>query len=393
MKYNFDEIVDRKLPDVAKWCLLEKNYGNTNAWPMWVADMEFATPKPIIEALKERAARGDFGYTERTDTFPAALKGWIERRHGYTINPDWVCFSPGIVPALNVFVQAVTNPGDSVIVMRPVYSPFSDGIVNNGRKVSVNSMIETDGVYTIDFDDLEKRAADPYTKLMFLSNPHNPVGRVFTKDELQKIGDICLKNDVVIISDEVHSDFVYDGHKHIPFTSVDSRFEQNAVLTYAPSKTFNLAGLQTSAIVIPNPKLRAEFTAQLTRNRVYHIPTFGKVAFETAYNECDDYADQLADYVYKNYLHFCEYLAKNMPLLSLSPMEGTYLAWMDCRKLNLTEEELNHFFVFEAEVAGDNGIWFGDEAAGFMRLNIASSREFNLVGYDRIKKAYDKAGF
>ncbi|HWR31626.1 MAG TPA: aminotransferase class I/II-fold pyridoxal phosphate-dependent enzyme, partial [Negativicutes bacterium] len=279
MKYNFDEVINRKNTQSSKWDNVGDRVGNANALPMWVADTDFRCPQPVVDAVKARAEHMIYGYPYTVPEFKESTINWIRKRHGWEIDPDWIVFATGIVPVFNTMIQAFTEVGDEVIIQRPVYHPFGFAIVDNDRVISDNSLIYEDGRYRIDFEDLERRAASPKAKLMILCNPHNPVGRIWKKEDLVQIAEICLRNDIILISDEIHSDLIFSGYKHIPIASLNERYAMNTVTCYAPSKTFNIAGLRSSGIVVPNPKLRKGLEKQFKKNRsiqqnVFALPSY-----------------------------------------------------------------------------------------------------------------------
>lgn len=390
MIYNFDEVINRKGTISSKWDDVGNRVGNPDALPMWVADMDFRSPQPVIDAMVRRAESGIYGYPYMIPKFSEVTQGWVKRRHGWAIDTGWVIFAASIIPAIFNAVQAFTEPGDKVILQRPVYYPFSYAIENNGREISNNSMIEANGEYKVDFEDLERRCADPKAKLFLLCNPHNPLCKVYTREELQRIGDICRKHNVIIFADEIHSDFIFTGHKHVPIASISPEIADVTITAIAPSKTFNLAGMRSACLIIPNPKLRQTMSKKFMDNRSALIPTFGLDAYIAAYENGDEYVDQLVPYIEANAAYLDAYLKENMPKIKLTPPQGTYLMWLDCRELGLSNEALDHFFTFEAAVALDKGYWFGDEGSGFMRMNIACPHATLQEALKRIQAEYDK---
>ena len=292
MKYNFDRIIDRFGTNSVKWDkhFLKEKFETDDILPLWVADMDFQCPKPVIDALKRRAADEIFGYSlYKTPTYLDAVSNWMKRRHGWKIDSEWIIFSPGIVPAIYMIVQTFTNVGEKVIIQPPVYYPFFSAVENNGRILLTNQLQYENRRYTFDFDDFEAKAKDPLTKLFILCSPHNPVGRVWTEKELRRLGDICLENDVLIISDEIHHDLILSGYKHTLFSTISEDFEKNTIMCTAPSKTFNIAGLKTSNIIIPDEKMRESFSNTISkRNSVMSPNPFGIVALIDAYNEGEE---------------------------------------------------------------------------------------------------------
>ncbi|WP_372370517.1 MalY/PatB family protein [Candidatus Uabimicrobium sp. HlEnr_7] len=378
MKYNFDKSVARYNTESMKWDHMGKIFpvfANKDLLPLWVADMDFQCAPPIKEAIQKRVDHNVWGYTICGDDYYEVVTQWMSRRHDWHIDKNSIVYSRGIVPALSFFVQTFTNPGDSVIIQRPVYYPFTAVVENNGRHVANNTLVYKDSKYTIDFVDLEKKAQDATTKLMFLCSPHNPVGRVWLPEELEKIGDICINNDVVLVSDEVHGDLVFNGHKHFPITKVSKKFEKNTIICTAASKTFNLAGMHTSNIVIPNKKLRDNYT-RTAFDKCFQLDAnpIGIEATKAAYLYCEDWLNELLVYVENNMKYVAQFCKENIPGVSLVPPEGTYLAWLDFSALNITKEQLTNLIVDQCQIALDEGYFFGDEGIGFERMNVACPR-------------------
>lgn len=388
MKYDFDEVINRKNTQSSKWDNVGTRVGNPDALPMWVADSDFRCPQPIVDAIKKRAEHEIYGYTYILPEFRDATIHWVLKRHGWHLKPEWIVFCTGVVPVLNTMIQAFTGPGDEVIIQRPVYHPFIHAIIDNNRVVSSNSLLCYKGKYSIDFSDLEKRAQSKKAKLMFLCNPHNPVGRVFTKEELVRIEEICLQNNIILISDEIHSDLIYEGHKHVSVASLNERYLSNTVTCFAPSKTFNVAGLRASGIVVPNPEIRRGLEKQFVRNRSVQQNIFGLPGYIAAYNECEDYLEQLICYLQCNVDFLDSFLKKNMPKIKLVYPEATYLMWMDCSELGLCSDELADFFINKSLVAINRGDMFGPEGASFARLNIACPRLTLKQALNQIQQQY-----
>ena len=379
MKYNFDQVVDRQHSHSFKWQL-----GGRDVLPMWIADMDFQAPKPVMDAIIKRAEHGIYGYSMPEDGFFDAVINWQKKRHGWNIDKDWITFCPGIVPGLNMLVRAMTHPGDKVIVQTPVYYPFFDAILNNGRQFEKNPLILENGKYRMDYVDLQKRAEDPRAKAIILCSPHNPVGRVWSRDELRQLGQICLENDIIVISDELHCDLVFKGHQHIPFAAISTEFAENSVTCIAPSKTFNLAGLQTSTLVIPNESIRNLF---LNGSIFKRTNPFGIVALEAAYTHGEAWLDQLKDYLEDNIRYLCEFVKDRLPGIGVIKPEGTYLVWMDFRSLALDNAALEDFMLNKAGIWLDEGHIFGKEGDGFERINVACPRSILEQGLIRIETA------
>ncbi|MBW2060275.1 MAG: PatB family C-S lyase [Deltaproteobacteria bacterium] len=386
MKYDFDKIIDRRNTSCAKWDAVEPLYGDKEVLPMWVADMDFKAPPPVIEALKKQADHGIFGYTFKPLSYYEPLLRWLERRQGWKVEKEWLTYSPGVVTALNVCVLALTQPGDKIILQPPVYYPFFRVVLNNGRQVVNNPLKFENGRYLMDFDDLDKRISSR-TRLMIISSPHNPVGRAWEQEELVRLGQFCLKNDIVLISDEIHSDLIYPGHKHIPTASISEELSLKTITCVAPSKTFNLAGLKTSVIIIPDPKLRQRFNIMLGNIGIGMDNSFGLVALESAYQYGEEWLDQLLEYLRQNMEFSISYFEEKIPQIKVIRPEATYLLWLDCRKLGLNNEELKKFMIKKAKVGLDDGPPFGPGGEGFQRMNIACPRAVLEQGLKRIESA------
>lgn len=388
MKYNFDEIVARKGSNSYKW---DSNQ-DPDLLPMWVADMDFKTAPPIIEALANRVQHGVFGYAKVPDAYYDAVTSWFNRRHQFSIERDWMIYTIGVVPAISAIILAMTQPGDKVLLQEPVYNCFFSSIRNNQCQAVSNDLVYSDGKYSIDFEDLEQKAADPGVKLMLLCNPHNPAGRVWTKEELEKIGEICFRNQVLVVSDEIHCDLVYPGHKHIPFASLGQQFLENSVTCIAPSKTFNLAGLQVANIVAFNPEYRKRIDKAININEVCDISPFAVEALIAAYTQPDSeiWLDELRAYLWTNYQLVTDFFTTNLPQFPVLPLEATYLVWIDTGILNKSSEELIQYMVENEHVRPNEGNAYGKAGEGFIRLNIACSKQVLQEGLNRMKKAFDE---
>ena len=379
MKYNFDQVIDRRNFHSLKWQL-----GGRDVLPMWVADMDFQAPKSIMDAVINRAKHGIYGYSMPEDGFFDAVINWQKKRHGWDIKKDWITFCPGIVPGLNMIIRAMTHPGDKVIVQPPVYYPFFDVILNNGRQIEKNSLKLENGQYRMDFDDLQKKAKDPRSKAIILCSPHNPVGRVWSRDELTRLGQICLENDVLVISDELHCDLVFKGYTHVPFATISDEFAQHSVTGVAPSKTFNLAGMQTSTLIIPNKGIQNLYL----NGSIFRLTNpFGIVALEAAYTHGEEWLDQLMDYLHGNILYLCEFVKKHLPRIDVIKPEGTYLVWMDFRSLELDSAALEDLMLNKAGIWLDEGYIFGKEGDGFERINVACPRSLLEKGLLKLENA------
>jgi len=387
MKYNFDEVIDRKNTNSIKFDWLEKNFGSSDMLPMWIADMDFKCPKPIVDALIKRAKHGIYGYSERGDSYFQSIIDWNKRRNNWELKKEWILFTPGVVPALNLLVRTFSFPGDKVIVQNPVYYPFDAAILNNGRRVQYNLLKYENNRYIMNYKDLEEKAKDPRVKLLVLCSPHNPIGRVWTKEELTKLGEICIENNIIVISDEIHSDLILKGYKHTPFASISEKFAQHSVTCTAPSKTFNLAGLQTSNIIIPNEHLRTYFSQTLESNAIMKPNAFGIVALKTAYNEGEEWLEQLLEYLNKNVCFIEEFIKEKMPEVKFIRPEGTYLAWLNFTALGKDEKELETIMHKKAKIALDEGYVFGKGGERFERINFACPRSILEEALNRIEKA------
>jgi len=389
MKYNFDEIIDRAKYHSAKWDELETTFGviSKDVLPMWIADMEFRSPQPVIEAIKKANEHGIYGYTSRPLSYYQAIIDWMEKRHNWKIKKDWIAYSPGVVPALSLIIKAFCQPGDKVIVQPPVYYPFFRVIENNGCHIVNNPLKFNNKKYFIDWEDLERKVDDPRVKILIFCSPHNPVGRVWQKEELIILGEICLKHNIIVVSDEIHADILFKGYRHIPFASISTAFAHNSVTCTAPSKTFNLAGLQTSSIIIPNKKYYKIYENILDGLALDENNVFGLVALEAAYRDGEEWLEQLLSYLNENLKFLMKYFKERIPKIKVIKPEGTYLVWLDCRQLGFNAKDLNNFMIKKARVALDNGYWFGAEGKGFMRINIACPRSFLEECLKRIERA------
>ncbi|OAA31711.1 cystathionine beta-lyase [Kosmotoga arenicorallina S304] len=387
MRYDFDRIVDRRGTSSYKWDMLEEIFGSDDLLPMWVADMDFRSPPALIEALTERAKHGVFGYTARNDGFYQSFIDWVKVRHDWDIKRKWIIASPGVVPSIAIAVQAFTKPGEKVLLQTPVYYPFFDVIKNNNRELAVNELRYSNGRYEMDFDSLEKEIDDK-TKLLILCSPHNPVGRVWTKDELKTLGEICLRKGVIVLSDEIHSDIVYSGSKHTPFAKISEELSEISITCMAPSKTFNIAGLETSLTIVPNSKLRKVFENRLYDQLFMRLGNiFGINATEMAYRHGKEWLDELLEYLERNRDYAVKYINENIPGIKPVKPEGTYLLWLDFRGLGMNDNEIRNLLLHRAKVALGHGPIFGKGGEGFQRLNFACPRTLLEKGLAKIEKA------
>ena len=399
MTFNFDAEIDRTGTHSIKWEFLfeghklvfgdhaQAKHGRDRLLPMWVADMDFRCPPAVIDALTERVAHGIFGYTMPSDSYYTAVIDWMARRYGVVVEREWLVLTPGVVPALNMLVDTLIAPGEKVLVQRPVYYPFFAAIENNGGEIVSNTLVLENGRYTIDFDDLAAKAADPAVKMAILCSPHNPVGRVWTREELTRFGEICLANDVLVISDEIHCDLIYDGVAFTSFAAINETFAQKSIICTAPSKTFNMAGLKTSNIIIQDKEIRAKLNKTLLRHGLLGGNALGLVATEAAYNHGEAWLAEVMAYIEANYHFMVAYLAEHLPQLEVIRPEGTYLVWVDCRKLGLDAAARRQLLLGEAKVFLDNGEMFGPEGEGFERFNLACPRSILAEALERIGTA------
>lgn len=386
MKYDFTTIVDRSNTGSGKWEQMRRRNPNVSkgVTPFSVADMELKNPPEIIEGLKKYIDSTILGYTQPTDSYLNAVCGWMKKRHDWVIRKEWIIGSPGVVNAFFQAVKAFTEQGDGIIVQPPVYYPFYIAVESNKRTLVKNPLIFTGSTYSIDYDDLERKARDPKNKVLLFCSPHNPVGRVWTHEELDRVGEICLRNNILIISDEIHFDLVMPGCKHTVFANVSEELANNMIVCTSPSKTFNLAGMQTSNIIIPNEKIRKAYMQEMASNGFYSLNILGYKACEIAYTECEGWLDELLELVYHNHLELKQFIEKNLPGIKVIELQGTYLQWMDFRGLGLDKHELEKLMHLEAEVFFDEGYLFGEEGAGFERMNLACPTRVMMDGLRRL---------
>ncbi|ASN05794.1 MalY/PatB family protein [Virgibacillus necropolis] len=387
MRYDFDQAINRYNTNSVKWDKTEKLFGDKDILPMWIADMDFACPKPVVDAIKARADHGIFGYTARSQDYFGVFIDWVERRHNWSVEKRWIRCTPGIMTALSIAIQSFTDEMDKIIIQTPVYTPFTEVIEKNNRELVLNPLNLENERYEMDYEGLEKMVADTDVKMLILCNPHNPVGRVWSKEELMKLGEICMDNDVLVVSDEAHMDIVYKGSTHTPFASISGKFADNSITCTAPSKTFNLAGVQMANNIIPNKELRNKFTKMIDRLYLGLSNTFGITAVENAYKYGEEWFDQFVDYLEGNLNLLTEFIETNMKEIKVIPPEGTYLVWLDCRELGMDGKALEDFMRKKAKIAFDEGYTFGVGGEGFTRVNIACSRHVLKDGLRRIERA------
>jgi cystathionine beta-lyase len=381
MKYDFDRVCDRRNTNCVKWDTVKSIFGRDDVLPMWVADMDFPVAQPIVEALNKRVEHDFYGYTQPGSSVIEAVVDRMQRKFNWKIQPEWVVFTPGVVPALHTAVRAFTHPGDEVILQEPVYYPFFPAVTSSGCQIVNNELKLIDGRYEMDYEDLEgkfnlrtgMRSSPSRVKAIILCNPHNPVGRLWNREELTRMGEIVIRHGAIVISDEIHCEILFKGYEHTPFASISEEFEQNCVVCMAPSKTFNLAGLGASSIIIPNKKLRDDFVN--AKAGILPGPNlFGLTALEAAYRLGDEWLEQLLDYLQGNLDITIEYFETRIPKIKVIKPQGTYLIWLDCRELGMDAMALRSFMREKARVGFDDGFLFGAGGAGFQRMNIACPR-------------------
>ena len=385
--YDFDKIIDRHGTNCLKFDFAKERGKNGDELSLWVADMDFQVAKPITDALQAQVNHGIYGYTEVKSDYFDIVKNWFRDNFDWEIKKGSLVKTPGVVYAIAMAVKAFTKEGEAVIIQQPVYYPFSEMIIANNRKLVNSPLVLKDGRYEIDFEDFEKKIVENNVKLFILCSPHNPVGRVWSVEELKRIGDICIKHDVVIFSDEIHADFVYEPNKHHVFASLGESYAANSVIATAPSKSFNIAGLQVSNIFIENKKLRDAFRNEIVKSGYSQLNTMGLVAARAAYESGKEWLDEVRAYIKDNLIFFRDYLKENIGELSLIEPEGTYLVWVDFRKLGLSEKQREDLIVNKAKLWIDSGAMFGVDGEGFERFNIACPRSYLKKALDSLAKA------
>jgi len=389
MKYDFDKLIDRKNTNSVKYDFLEENGFLPDTIPLWVADMDFPAPAPVIERLKEAAAHGVFGYSEAKEQYFKSVHEWFSIKYGFDTKPEWMVITPGVVFAIVAAIRAFSKEGEGILIQRPVYYPFERLIKNNNRKLINNPLLYKNEKYSIDFEDFERKLCTENVKLFILCSPHNPVGRVWSKEELTQIGELCLKYKVVVVSDEIHCDFTYADYRHTSFAAICPEFAQNSIICTSPSKTFNLAGLQIANIFIPNTELRQQFKKEISKTGFGGLGTFGLVACEAAYGFGDEWLLQLKAYLQGNLDFVREYINKYLPNIRLIEPEGTYLLWIDFSGLNLSDKQINNIIKNKARLWLSDGSIFGEEGKGFQRINIACPRKYLNDALLRLQQSLD----
>lgn len=371
-RYNFDQIIDRTKTNSIKHTFDPAKGRTPDMIPLWIADMDFLSSDEVIERIRERCSHGIFGYTAVGDAYLSAIQGWFDSRFHWETEKEWMLRTPGIVYAVNAAIEAYTNKGDAVLIQSPVYHPFAHSIEGNSRRTVRNSLLFDGKRYTIDFDDFEKKIVDEKVKLFILCSPHNPVGRVWTREELTRMGEICLKHHVIIVSDEIHCDFVWKGYIHTPFAALGAEFGKISIICTAPSKTFNLAGLKTSNIFIPDEELRRRFKEVLSAWHCGEPAIFGLTACQAAYECGGEWLEDVKEYLQENVRKTTEFFERELPQIKAIQPEGTYLLWLDCRGLPIPAEDVDKFMLEKAKVWLNDGAVFGEEGIGFERMNLGS---------------------
>jgi len=391
LHYDFDTIIERRGTGCEKWDDLGEIFGTDDVLPFWVADMDFAAAPGILAAVRAKAAHPVYGYHVKEESFFQAAMDWERRRHGWAIRRDWIVNTPGVVSSLGAAVLALTSPGDKIVIQPPVYPPFFSCVTRNGRQVVENPLRERGGRWEMDLADLESKLG-PDVKMFVLCSPHNPVGRVWTRDELLALGEVCLRHDVTIVADEIHCDLVFSGHRHIPFATLGPALAARTVTFFSPSKTFNIAGTYTSLAVVSDPERRAKYGALLAGLGISSGNLFGLAAAEAAFTTGEDWLDSLLPYLEANADLLAEFVGREMPGVKVAKPEGTYLSWLDFRGRFPDHAELNKFLVAEAKVGLNNGLTFGRQGEGFARFNFACPRKLMAEGLERIAAALRKRG-
>jgi len=383
MDYHFDQPVDRKHTDCIKW-----DAAGPDVLPMWIADMDFKAAPVIQQALEDRVAHGIFGYTQTPQRLYDAILGWWKKRHGFAVHPDWLIPVTGVIPALSALIRALTAPGDKILLQPPVYNHFFASIAHCDRQAVQNNLRLYNGVYHLDYDDLENKAADPAVKLLLLSNPHNPVGRVWTAEELLRIGEICLRHHVVVVSDEIHSDLVYDPHRHTPFASLGHDYALQSITVSSPSKTFNIAGLQAAYLFSENDVFRKHVRHILEMQEMALLNPFAIEALIAAYEHGEDWLESLKTYLAANFTYLTDFCRTHLPQVDVIPLQATYLVWLDGRSVIPSAADFTDRLLHEQQLWLSPGTLYGDAGEGFLRVNIACQRILLEEGLTRLVKAF-----
>lgn len=384
--HNFDEIVKRYNTESRKWDNIDEVFGDTSVLPLWIADMDFASPPAVLKAIQAKAAHGVFGYPARRTSLHDSVMRWTKVRHNWTLEREWISTAPGVVSSISAAVLTLTEPGDSIIIQPPVYPPFFSCVRNNGRKIVENALKNNHGYYEFDFDDLEAKIDDT-VKMIVLCSPHNPVGRVWREDELRRLADICLKHQIIILADEIHHDLVFSGHKHTPLARLSPEIAHATVTFMAASKTFNVAGLNTSFIITPDPVKRKKINKLLHNLEIGKTTIFGGAATEAAYTDGEEWLEELLVYLEANADYIVSYVEQHLPGVKVVKPEGTYLAWLDFRDIFSQADKVSIFLTKEAKVGMNDGLSFGCQGAGFARLNFGCPKSIIQEALQRIERA------
>lgn len=388
-KYNFDEIIDRKGTSAYKTDLLKARYGSEDLLPLWVADMDFRTPDFIVNAIRQRAEHEVLGYTIRNSDYFSPIVSWVYKRHQWHIDPSWIGFSPGILPGIVLSIRAFTKPGDKIVIQPPIYPPFMSMVLNNDREIVYNQLIMKDGQYQMDFDALEN-LIDEKTKMLLLCSPHNPGGRVWSKDELIKLAEICNRKNVLVVSDEIHSDLILGENQHYIFPSVSNEAFDNSITLIAPSKTFNIAGLVTASYIIPNSNLRYRFQKTIEASEISGGNIFAYTAARAAYESGEDWLTQLLSYLQQNIDYVSKFFNQNLPKIKVILPQASFLIWLDFSELGLSDKEIRKILIEQCKLALNDGPSFGPGGEGYQRLNVGCSRLILEDALERIKNAFKK---
>jgi cystathionine beta-lyase len=387
MDYDFNQMINRRNTNSLKYDFAVERKKPSDILPLWVADMDFSAPKEVLDAIHQAVSHGIFGYSEVKQDYFEIVQDWFYRHYQWVTQEEWMIKTPGVVFAITMAIRALTKEGDGVLIQQPVYYPFSETIRLNNRKLVVNSLLYRDHQYFMDFDDFENKIISEKVKLFLLCSPHNPVGRVWSREELIKVGEICLKHNVIVISDEIHCDFTYPGYQHTIFATISEAFAQNSIICTAPSKSFNLAGLQVSNIFIKDSTIRKKVIVEMAKSGYSQLNTLGLVACKAAYEYGEPWLSQLRSYLQGNLNFIRQYIEEKLPMLKLVEPQGTYLVWLDFRELNLSRREAEELIVHKAKLWLDPGHIFGSEGEGFERINIACQRETLVKALDQLHQA------
>lgn len=388
MKYNFNERIDRSENHSAKWAEMGMKFGRNDLTPIWVADMDIKTAPEILEAMRNKLEQEIFGYVYRPDSYYESAANWLKKRFGYEISPATLIHSPGVVPSMSILVKMLTKEIDKILIQSPVYPPFASSVKDNGRTLVENNLVKDEnGYYTVDFEDLEKKLFCEDVTLFILCNPHNPVGRVWKKDELEKMGELCRKYNVRILADEIWRDLIMPGHKHIPMASLSKEIEDITITLFSPTKSFNLAGLQASFATFPRAEERKEFDDILGKMDVKRNNPFSLVAFEAAYEKCENWLEQLIEHIDGNMQYVIDFINEKLPMIKTAKPEGTYLMWLDFNGVGIPQDKIQDFLINEAKVAMNDGATFGENGKGFFRMNVACPRYMVEEAMEKIEKA------